>query len=124
MSEEKTVVVKFLKHYTPYVEGDVAGIPESEVAKLVKAEIAVEVGVTKSDEIKYFKHTLTQADFELNPELAEKGLNTGDIIEIPEPTDAMKFNDLKAIADQYRINTDGMKSKKELIEAIKKYEDR
>lgn len=41
MATEKTVV-KFIKHYSPYVKGDIAGFSPKVAASLVEKEYAVE----------------------------------------------------------------------------------
>jgi len=126
MSEVKTIVVKFLKSNTPYVKGDIAGVPAEEFEKLEKAGVVSAVKVTAKPESggdqKYFKHIISEEDLENNPDFVDLGLKVGEEIEIPEPNESMKLDDLKAIAEKYNIDITGLKSKKEVAEAIKQYE--
>lgn len=48
-----------------------------------KLKEAVESGVAKEKVKKVLKHTITEDDLSTNPELSEKGLKVGDVIEIP-----------------------------------------
>lgn len=42
----------------------------------------------EGDKPDFIKHTVTQEDIELNPQLPEMGINAGDEIELPLPTEA------------------------------------
>jgi hypothetical protein len=41
----------------------------------------------QEDESEFFDHTLTEADIEANPELAEAGLKVGDVVKVPKESD-------------------------------------
>lgn len=122
MSESKTILVEFLKNYTPYTIGDITAISEADFKKLSPDEFVKEYVETNPATTVFLKHTVTEQDLEINPELVEKGIVVGDVIEFPEPTEAMKLDELKAIAEEYKIEITGLKSKKEVAEAIKQYE--
>lgn len=87
MSKDKEVLVKFLKHYTPYAKGDVTTIDGEKFEALKKAGVVEENKGKKAantDEVEMIDHVVTKKDLKMNPELAEKGLQVGDTIQMPK----------------------------------------